>query len=756
MHNQRFFSYLSLFTFMMVILVTANNYLLMFVGWEGVGVCSYLLVCFWFTRIAANQSSLSAFLTNRVGDCFLTIGMFAILWGFGKKKNMKMYKCEGSYAYPIKKNKNISYNLIKRYSTTQLGRNCYLGSYKKISYFYNTSYYQTSNEKMNPYYVTGFSDAESTFYMGVYKEINWSANARFTIKLHIIDLPLLYKLQDFFGGIGSVIANKTENKAVFSVSKLNDIINVIIPHFDQYPLESAKSIDFLLWKQCVMLIKSREHLTEKGIHKILSFKSAMNLGLSDKLKANFPNVTYIERPLQIIKSELLNPYWVSGFIDGDGSFTVSIESTTNYVNIRLIVGLHEREQILIDRLFKFFNGGRINLSSKQQMVYFTIGNSKDLTSRVLPHFDTYTLVGNKLDNYLIWKKILGKVENKKHLTEKGSKEIKELKSKLNKYPVHIEGKNLNSSIQKNLSSISRRSYSTVSSDLVNKNSNFASYLAGLIEGDGYIGVQQPNSKTKVVYRPKIIIVFNINDKPLAEKLCSELKVGKIIDREKAGHVLLQILAKEEVLKMIHLINGFMRTPKIEALHRAINWINKQDNTYIACLGLDLSPLDSNSWLAGFTDADGSFTISLTERKKNGVSLGKRVQTFFRIEVKQNYSREVTQNQGGSSYFNILTEIAAFLTVNLYTRTRKTENKVFYAFLAVAHNSRSHEIARRYFDRFPLYSSKYLAYKDWCLVQDLHRGNLTKEKLDKIKMIKNNFNSKRKVFNFSHLDSLHFK
>ena len=82
-HSQRFFSYLSLFTFMMIILVTGNNYLLMFVGWEGVGVCSYLLVSFWFTRIAANQSSLSAFLTNRVGDCFLTIGMFVILWSLG-------------------------------------------------------------------------------------------------------------------------------------------------------------------------------------------------------------------------------------------------------------------------------------------------------------------------------------------------------------------------------------------------------------------------------------------------------------------------------------------------------------------------------------------------------------------------------------------------------------------------------------------------------------------------------------------------
>ena len=82
-HNQRFFSYLSLFTFMMIILVTANNFLLMFVGWEGVGICSYLLVSFWFTRIAANQSSMVAFLMNRVGDCFLTIGIFAILWSFG-------------------------------------------------------------------------------------------------------------------------------------------------------------------------------------------------------------------------------------------------------------------------------------------------------------------------------------------------------------------------------------------------------------------------------------------------------------------------------------------------------------------------------------------------------------------------------------------------------------------------------------------------------------------------------------------------
>jgi NADH-ubiquinone oxidoreductase chain 5 len=97
-HNQRFFSYLSLFTFMMIMLVTANNFLLMFVGWEGVGICSYLLVSFWFTRIAANQSSMSAFLTNRVGDCFLTIGMFAILWSFGNVDYYTVFSLSPYYA----------------------------------------------------------------------------------------------------------------------------------------------------------------------------------------------------------------------------------------------------------------------------------------------------------------------------------------------------------------------------------------------------------------------------------------------------------------------------------------------------------------------------------------------------------------------------------------------------------------------------------------------------------------------------------
>lgn len=81
-HRPRFFAYLSLFTFFMLILVSADNYVQMFVGWEGVGLCSYLLINFWFTRLQANKSAIQAMLVNRVGDFGLALGIMAIFAEF--------------------------------------------------------------------------------------------------------------------------------------------------------------------------------------------------------------------------------------------------------------------------------------------------------------------------------------------------------------------------------------------------------------------------------------------------------------------------------------------------------------------------------------------------------------------------------------------------------------------------------------------------------------------------------------------------
>lgn len=81
-HINRFMSYLSLFTFFMIILITANNYIQMFVGWEGVGLCSYLLINFWYTRIQANKAAIKAMLVNRVGDINIIFAIVTIFFVF--------------------------------------------------------------------------------------------------------------------------------------------------------------------------------------------------------------------------------------------------------------------------------------------------------------------------------------------------------------------------------------------------------------------------------------------------------------------------------------------------------------------------------------------------------------------------------------------------------------------------------------------------------------------------------------------------
>lgn len=291
----------------------------------------------------------------------------------------------------------------------------------------------------------------------------------------------------------------------------------------------------------------------------------------------------------------------------------------------------------------------------------------------------------------------------------------------------------------------------------NSNSSFKQkklgpYLAGLIEADGSIAVHNKNSKVKN-YSPRIIVVFSLADKPLADRLAFITQSGKVYLKASAGCVLWQIQKKQDVIKIINLINGYMRTPKFEALHRAINWFNEFDSCAIECLTLDISLVDSNGWLAGFSDGDANFSITLTDRKKNGKVTSKRVQTFFRIELRQNYHR----GEAGTnlSYFTILSLIAEYLKVNLYTRTRKQGDKLFYAFMVIAHSSISHDKVRAYFERFPLYSSKYLAYKDWIRVQDLRKsgGVLTDQQITEVEFIKSQFNSKRRTYDFSHLEFL---
>ena len=91
-HKPRFMSYLSLFTFSMLALVVSDNFLQLFFGWEGVGLCSYLLIGFWYKKNSANNAAIKAFIVNRIGDFGLAVGIFLIFFTLAQVILKKLFR----------------------------------------------------------------------------------------------------------------------------------------------------------------------------------------------------------------------------------------------------------------------------------------------------------------------------------------------------------------------------------------------------------------------------------------------------------------------------------------------------------------------------------------------------------------------------------------------------------------------------------------------------------------------------------------
>jgi hypothetical protein len=118
----------------------------------------------------------------------------------------------------------------------------------------------------------------------------------------------LEKIQSFFGGIGKITIREKDNTAYFTVKSIKDIIHVIIPHFEKYPLLTEKQADFELFKQIVIIMHNKQHLNSKGLNKIISLKSSLNKGLTPLLTTHFPSVCPVERPVRNKFFKNVNPY----------------------------------------------------------------------------------------------------------------------------------------------------------------------------------------------------------------------------------------------------------------------------------------------------------------------------------------------------------------------------------------------------------------------------------------------------------------
>jgi len=127
-------------------------------------------------------------------------------------------------------------------------------------------------------------------------KMKWRITLNFSIHIHIKDIELLKGIRDTLG-VGKVRKNSSTT-VIFRVDNIQEL-QVIINHFNKYPLIGVKVSDFLLFKQCYDLIKQKQHLTQEGFEKILSLKCNINKGLNDNLMAAFPNIVPVDRPQYI-------------------------------------------------------------------------------------------------------------------------------------------------------------------------------------------------------------------------------------------------------------------------------------------------------------------------------------------------------------------------------------------------------------------------------------------------------------------------
>ena len=136
------------------------------------------------------------------------------------------------------------------------------------------------------------------------KRIKRSWNSFLNFYLHARPVLVLHE----GGGIGN-ITKLGKNGVLFQINSLQNLINIVIPYFNKFPLLTQKKADFrraALFKMVVEIMSRKDHLTVKGLPKIVAIKASINLGLSDELKAIFPNTIPVERP-QVSNQKIYDP-----------------------------------------------------------------------------------------------------------------------------------------------------------------------------------------------------------------------------------------------------------------------------------------------------------------------------------------------------------------------------------------------------------------------------------------------------------------
>lgn len=274
---------------------------------------------------------------------------------------------------------------------------------------------------------------------------------------------------------------------------------------------------------------------------------------------------------------------------------------------------------------------------------------------------------------------------------------------------------------------------------------FGAYLAGLWEGDGHIWIPNtthaPSGKR---YTPHFVITFNEVDYPLVLVLKNIL--GGTIRHKKENSAYVLVISSISGLSMIiNLINGYLRTPKIDQFNKLITWINNNSNNNFSINEPDTSSILKNGWLSGFIDADGSFSIIIRNKTIDGKGKD-RVEARVRIEQRREDPKT------NKSYESILKLIAETFGVQLNTTIHN--GNINYYVISITSPTKQ-VILINYLNEYSLFTSKYLNFKDFssCVDIMLNKKHLTMPGREKIGILKEGMNNKRTYYNWDHLDNL---
>ena len=308
------------------------------------------------------------------------------------------------------------------------------------------------------------------------------------------------------------------------------------------------------------------------------------------------------------------------------------------------------------------------------------------------------------------------------------------------------------SILKSYNYFSTRELSKYHNDLFKYNDiKLGPYLAGLFEGDGHISLSKiVNSNGKISY-PYLAITFVNKDLPLVNKLV-QIYGGRIRFKHKENAIVWLIQKHTDLIHLINLLNGYLRTPKLGQFNDLIKWLNDKFHYNIEIFLPDTSKLTSNGWLAGFIAADGGFKIRYTEKlldtNTNKVLRKERIEVRFALEQRQylpynNLPFKPTM-LSIQSLFGISTELKT---------SRHNIDKIYW--IIEVTSLKKLNLLIKYLNIYPLLTAKRNDFDDWVKVFSLmvDKQHLNENGKIFIKEIKSNMNKRREIFNWDHLTYL---